>query len=408
MMFLKLAFRNLLRNKERTLLSLLMVLSSTAGLVLFRAYTDDTIDDLETISTEMHFGHLQVARNEYWQNSYHSIDQRLITDFPKMKEVSSKFSDRVRLVSGRLHAFGLLSAGVKTENASFMGYEVDQELGVKDTLSFPEGTYFDPTSFDDQIIVGHLLAKKLGIKPGDTITVLGNTIDGVINAKDFVYKGSFASGSEEIDKYYAYVSLRGLQDLLQTSAVDLVTIRLKDKGNLQSAKKELQAQVDKNFKNHSVRDWTELAEFFRKVKEFYDMQNFIIRFILISIVVLGILNTVGMSIFERIGEIGTMRSLGAEPPFIYTLFFFEILMLSCIGVALGGVTAYFVGSAINSADIYTEVPGASMPMKVAFLFSKEAFLDSGLIIIFTTVLVSFVPMFRALRLSVVDSLRRNL
>ncbi len=408
MIYLKLALRNLLRNKERTFLSLLMIMSSTVGLVLFKAYTDDTIVSIEKISTEMHYGHLQIAKEKYWENTYHTMAERMVPDFIKMKQAAGTASDKIRVISGRLNSFGLLSIGAKTENASFLGFEVDQEAGVKDTLEILDGSYFDPQTYNQEIIVGHLLAKKLGVKPGDTITVVANTVDGVINAKDFVYKGSFASGSEEIDKYFAYVSLQGLQDLLQTPSVDLITIRLKDKADLQEQKTLLQHKINEVAPGYGVRDWIELSELFRKVKEFYGMQNTIIRLILVSIVVLGILNTVGMSILERIGEIGTMRALGAESGFVTVLFFWETLMLSLIGVTLGALLGFVVGSSVNSAAIYTEVPGASMPMKVSFLFSFEVFAEAILIIMITTVAVSFIPIWRALRLSVVDALRRNL
>lgn len=408
MMFLKLAFRNLLRNKERTLLSLLMVISSTMGLVLFRAYTDDTMKKLEVVATEMNYGHMQIAREAFWKNTFENNEQKLLPNYLELKEVVQQASPDVRVVSGRLGGLGLLSYGVKTENTSLMGYEVSEEEGIKNSILIQEGKYFDPQAADNQILIGYLLAKKLNAKIGDTVTVVANTVDGVINAKEFIFVGSFATGTEEVDKYFSYISLKSLQDLMQTTSVDVLSIKIKDDKKLFSVKNVLQEKVKQQDSSYVVRDWKELSEMFRKVKAFYDMQNLIIKIILVSLVVLGILNTVGMSIFERIGEIGTMRSLGAENPFICSLFFVETLLLSLIGVLVGDFLGYITGIILNSSKITTEVPGASLPIDVAFLFSSGVFLEASLTIVFTTGLVSLIPIYRALRMSIVDSLRRNL
>lgn len=408
MMFLKLAFRNLLRNKERTLLSLLMVISSTMGLVLFRAYTDDTMKKLEVVATEMNYGHMQIAREAFWKNTFENNEQKLLPNYLELKEFVQQASPDVRVVSGRLGGLGLLSYGVKTENTSLMGYEVSEEEGIKKSILIQEGMYFDPSAADNQILIGYLLAKKLNVKIGDTVTVVANTVDGVINAKEFVFVGSFATGTEEVDKYFSYISLKSLQDLMQTTSVDVLSIKIKDDKKLFSVKNLLQEKVKQQGSSYIVRDWKELSEMFQKVKAFYDMQNLIIKIILVSLVVLGILNTVGMSIFERIGEIGTMRSLGAENPFICSLFFVETLLLSLIGVLIGDFLGYTTGMILNSSNITTEVPGASLPIDVAFLFSSGVFLEASLTIVFTTGLVSLIPIYRALRMSIVDSLRRNL
>ena len=78
MFTLKIAIRNLTRNKERTLLSLMMLASAVCALILFRTYTDQTFYDLEKISTEMQFGHLQVAKENYWKNTFTERKQSLM------------------------------------------------------------------------------------------------------------------------------------------------------------------------------------------------------------------------------------------------------------------------------------------------------------------------------------------
>lgn len=407
-MLIKLAFRNLMRNRERTLLGLLMIIGSTSGLILFRAFADDTIAVLEMISTEMHFGHLQVAKRSYWDNQYKSNSERVVDNFEGLKaDLAAKYKE-INSVSGRISIQGLMSNGQKTENVSVIGYEVQTEKGVRDAMMLHEGTYYTDGNYQNEILIGHLLAKRLNLKINDTVTLVVNSFDDVINAKDFVYVGSIGTGAEEIDKYFSYIDLSAMQSLVQTAGVDNVVIRLHDKDRLDDLAKQIKVDLDTKYEGHLVRDWLSLAELFRKVKSFYDSQNLIIQLILVSVVVLGILNSVSMSVIERIGEIGTLRSLGTEAGMIVRMIVVEVLMLSVVGVLVGSFTAWLVGYIINLSDIYTEIPGASMPMKVNFLFSVSSFFQSSALIVLTTVVASLLPVLKAVKINIVEALRRNI
>lgn len=405
MTLLRMAVRSVLRQPERTLLSFLMIASSMAGLVLFKGYVDDTIHAIERISTDMHFGHLQIAKKSYWDNTFRNASEKSIAADSGLKEKLLKLPN-VRTCSGRLHTFGILSFGSRTENISLMGYEIEAEKSVPQALKILSGAYFRQGS-GKEILIGHLLAQRLSVKPGDVVTLLVNTIDGTINAGEFSVQGTFAAGSEEIDKYFGYLPLTSLQELMQTSGVDLLMLRLHDARDLTLRRSEVENLVSGE-KDYLVRDWISLSELFRKVKNFYDMQNVIIRSILISIVALGILNTIGMSVLERVGEFGTMLSLGTPQNFIYKLVLLEAAVLAFAGTLTGSALALFIGQSVNLADIRTDIPGASMPVKVQFLFSAEAFLEAGVLIVLATLVAALLPSYRALKLPIVDSLRRNL
>lgn len=405
MIFL-MAIRNLLRSRERTLLSLLMIASSMAGLVLFRGFTDDTLRVIQDISTEMHFGHMQFAKKKYWNNEFENMSDRLLDlDSEVLRELEK--IDGVRSVSGRIHSMGILSYDVKTENTSLMAFDILKEPGIKNALKIVDGNYFSD-AFENEILVGHMLGNKMGIKPGQTITLVTNTVDGVINAKEFFVRGFFASGTEEIDRYYSYVPLAALQEVLQTQSVDLYSIKLTQDQELSRVQAQVQDKLNNTQKDIQVRDWVDLSELFRKVKVFYDMQNLIIRFILVTIVFLGILNTMSMSVIERIGEIGTIKALGSENSFIGKMFFCETLILGFVGILFGSIVAIIFGNFVNQAQIFTEVPGASLPMQVKFLFSAEGFVESGLYIVCATIVAFIVPLYQALKIPIVEALRRNI
>ncbi len=405
-MSFKFAARNLMRNKERTFLSLLMISGSIVALVLFRGFTDHSINAVEEVSTEMHYGHFQIAKKNYWQNTNLPRNETLLNNVSTLADQIKQLPE-VKSVSGRLSAFGLISSGEKTENVSLMGYDLKLETGIMKTLKILEGKYFSNDQ-GKEIMVGHLLAHRLGIKVGDEITLVANSVKKVVNAGDFRVVGFFSTGTEEIDKYFAYFELSDLQNLMQTSGVDVLVVKLKNSADLSLVSPKLDQIINSTSLDIEKRDWISLAELFRKVKSFYDTQNLIIQSILISIVVLGILNTIGMSVLERIGEIGTLRSLGTTKKEIYNLFMIETLILVLAGIILGSSAAFLLGNFISAIGLVFDVPGASVPLPVRFSFSLSAFLSAGILIFIATIVASLIPISKGLRLNIVEALRKNI
>ncbi len=400
------AFRNLFRHKSRTGLSLLMIVSAFAALTLFKAFIDDTLKSIETVSTEMQFGHYQVALKNYWDNAQAPRKKTLLYNSEALALKLGQNSE-VKSVAGRLQNFGLISTGDKTESATLLGIDVLKEPGLKSTLVMKKGVYLSDTDLD-QVILGHLLAHRLGIKLGEQLTVLSNTVDNVVNAYDLKVVGFFAASTEEVDKYFAYMPLPTLQKILQTEGVDLLSIKINNSKNLEAFKPQLIAQVQSFDKQIELRDWLQLSDLFRKVVKFYNSQNTIIEGILLFIVILGILNTVGMSVNERIGEIGTLRALGESKMRLVTAFITESLILSILGSLVGTIISLAFGHFLNYLHIETEIPGASIPVPVSFYFTTYIFLKAFIFIVSSALVATIVPTYRGVNSNIVDALRRNI
>ncbi len=399
------ALRNLMRNGERSLLSLLMISGAILGLVLFRAFTDNSLRVVEDVSTEMNYGHFQLANKNYWQNSNASRGDTFLKNVDQLSS-EIRVLPEVKSASGRLSAFGLLSSGEKTENASLIGFDLNLETGIKKSLKLTEGSYFSKNQ-SHEILIGHLLAHRLGLKINDEVTIVLNSVKKVINAGDFKVVGFFAAGTEEIDKYYSYISLVDLQTLMQTDGVDVLVVKLKSSNTLPVVASRIDQILNRSFPGVESRNWMSLSDLFRKVKSFYEAQNLIIQSILIFIVVLGVLNTIGMSVLERIGEMGTLRSLGTRKVEIYQLLLLETLFLVLAGILFGSSGALILGSVVNASAITTEIPGASLPVPVEFCFSTSGFFLASTLIFCTTIVAAFIPITKGLSFSIVEALRRN-
>lgn len=400
------AFRNLLRQKSRTGLSLLMIVSAFCALTLFRAFIDDTLGSLETVSTEMQYGHYQIALKKYWANTQSPRKNLLLFNSSSLIEAIAK-NPEVKSVTGRLQSFGLISTGEKTEAATLLGIDVKNEAGLQKTIIMQQGNFLSATD-PKQVIVGHLLAHRIGVKIGDQLTMLANTIDNVVNAYDLTVVGFFAAGTEEVDKYFVYLPLQTLQEIIQTDGVDLLSIKIKDRDQLQNVKASLSEDLKKINSEIELRDWMELSDLFRKVVKFYNSQNMIIEGILLFIVILGILNTVGMSVNERIGEIGTLRALGESRLRLMTSFITESFLLSLIGAFVGTLVSLAIGHFLNYLHIETEFPGASTPVPILFHFTPPLFIKSLVFIVISSLVATLIPAYRGVSANIVDALRRNI
>jgi putative ABC transport system permease protein len=229
-----------------------------------------------------------------------------------------------------------------------------------------------------------------------------------MNAMDLTVSGIFSAGLDEIDAQVMYLPLSVTQTILDTQNVDMAVVKFQ---KLSQSEANL-SKINKNFsKNNSLlhaRSWRELAVLFRQVDNFYAIQNRLIEAILLALMFLGILNTISMTVIERTGEIGTLRSLGESRQDIVSQFVLESIFIGFVGIISGILLSLGIINLISVANIMTEMPGASVPFKIVINFLYSSVLYSGFLAIITTILATLIPALRASRMDIVDALRKNI
>lgn len=395
------AIRNILRHKVRSLMSLLMITGAIISSIVFQGFSDDTIQTMTDIAANTQFGHIQIANNKYWNPGDEERSERMIT-FEELKNATSGFNN-IENISGRLQHLGLVSSNKLSVASQIVGIDIENEKNFFKAISLtPPLSKLTPSK---RIFIGNLLAKKLKLKIGDEVTVLTTSIDGVMNALDFKLEGIFISGIDEIDAQLIYLDLINLQKLIDTEKIDHGIIWLK---NLKESSLMAQKINQTSSNNIKARDWYDLANLFRQVEKFYNIQNFIVELILTTLMFFGILNAVSMNVFERIGEIGIMRSMGIKKTKIYSQFMIEIIIIFFISVALAILCSKTIILFVHYLDIRTELPGASNPFKININFLPVAVLKSSFITFITIFIATMIPLKSALKTEIIESLRRNI
>ena len=406
MMRIRFAFRNIFRNGGRTLLSVMMIAGAVTGLILFRGFAENTLMLLQRVEIEYETGHMQAGTHDFWEQTPGKHSKYLIHDHLKI-EAQAETHPELRSVASRLSSFGLLSTGEITVSAKALGIDLSKEAGLFDNLRIQDGTKLTTDSKLDAVL-GIKLAKQLGVKVGDSVTLVGYTNDGVINALDLNVQGIFLMGRDDIDKFLLFVPLKTVQMLLDTDDVESITIRLKKNEDLPRMLPLLQSEFSAIDSRIEVKNWHELAVFYKSVESFYKVQNRFISFILISLVLLGIINTVGMSIYERTGEIGTIRALGEPEVSIIWQFTLEGFILGLMGFILGILLALLLGTFINYSHFRMVMPNATVDVPIGIRFVVGAFMEAAVISVFTATVATWWPSLRASKMSIIDALKRNI
>lgn len=405
-MRLKIAVRNLSRHRLRSFLSATMVAFSVSAIIIFKGFTDYNIFALSRVVGDQQYGHIQIAKKEYWYPTSVARAPKLLEN-PDEIISALKGVEGITAISGRISYYGLISNGYNSTGAMIVGFDPIKEEKFSKTIFIEKGTFLSKPP-GQETIIGTPLAKNLGVQTGDSITIVGNTFDNVINAADLKVTGFYRTGLDEVDSRVVYVPIDVAQSLLDTKKLDLLTIRTTDFKKVDQIISKIKPIIQKISDKLEVRPWYELSELFKKVESFYRVQNTVIESIILMLVLLAISNIVGVTIVERTGEIGTVRSMGETRSDLIKQFLMESTLLGIMGSVAGFALATILILSINNSNLTMEVPGASLPIPITIHFVPFAFVYSAILGITTTVLATLFPAYRSTKMNIVDALRKNI
>lgn len=344
------AWRNLLRNRRRSLVTLGIAALGTAAMLLAGGFALFTYQGLAE-SSARNTGHLIVAKPEQFTQEEDTPLQHGLDDFDTLRKALLA-RDEVRAVLPRVEFSGLLSNGDKSTVIMAAGIDADAELAIKGpfltvTAGKPMRSHQAAT-----VMLGSGLARNLKAGPGSSLTLLASTTDGVLNALDVTVEGVFATGVADIDKRLLYTSVATAQKLLNTPRVSRLGVYLDRMDATAATGAALQAQLPQL----STRTWEQEAAFYRGVKALYDRIFGALGAIIALIVLFVVANAMAMTVIERTREIGTLRALGTQPGQLVRSFALEGLMLGGLGALLGAAVALAVTLGLQVVEVRMPPP----------------------------------------------------
>lgn len=411
--YLKIAVRNVFRNKVRSTITVLAIAFGSSSLILAGGFFEDTFMRMREGVIHSHLGHIQINAKGFSEKAASAPFDYLIVRPEKIIEVLETM-DHVELVTPRISFSGLASTGENTISVLCQGIipEAESKLNIIKNMEppskgfeIPVGKELDKTD-TFSMIVGQGLAKNLGAKVGDSVVLMTQTVGGSLNAFDMNIKGEFFTATKEFDDRALRMPLDVAKSLLRTKSVQTLVILLDNTSNTNQVKTEINKIFNEKKLDLEVKSWDQLAEFYNKTVELYGRQFFVLKIIIMTIVILGIFNTINMSIRERTREIGTIMAMGYKRFDIMKQFLLEGLILGftggVFGIAVGSLAAYIIS--IFGIPM-PPPPGSTIGWTAMIKIVPNLLVTSFLISLTSSIISSFYPAYNASRLQITDALR---
>ena len=297
-MLLKLALRNIFRQRIRSVVTLVAIVFGVVGLILSGGFVKDIFVQLGEAIIQSETGHVQVFREGFREKGSRQPDRYLIDD-PAPLAARIANTPQVRDVSSRLSFSGLLNNGKRDLAIVGEGVEPEKEARLGSFLKMVSGR---PLSDADAfgMIVGQGVAQSLALKVGDQVTLLVNTAGGALNTVDLEVVGIFQSFSRDFDARALRIPLAAAQELLATAGANQLVVTLHHTRDTDAALATIQTQLAGS--GLEAFSWKQLSDFYEKTLQLYDRQFGVLQVIILVMVLLSVANTVNMSAFERLGE----------------------------------------------------------------------------------------------------------
>jgi putative ABC transport system permease protein len=405
----KIAIRNLMRYKRRTLLTASLISIGVIFVLTFTAVTTSFKNMMIGEITDSMLGHVQIHKKGYVASIDNlPLNLNLKADQIKLiEEVLAKNTD-MEAYSPRIKFGGMFSNFAETTTIRLNGIDPKKEFATTPRLTARVSSGKKDLE-KGEIFIPVLLSTGMGVKVGDTIVIVTTNQDGSVNGKQFKVAGILESATGPGGRD-GYVHISDARELLRMDDMQVseYAIRLKDFSKLYSFNdklgKELSGQLNKMGNPiFEVHTWEMLTPFYH-IARMITAMTFFIKLMLIAIVLISIMNVMIMAVYERIREIGTIAAIGTLPRKILAMFLIEGLCLGIIGAIIGTVLGSLIVYVLNISKITF-----SFAQHTGYVLTAQINLSDILTISATVIIVSVIaslqPAYKASKMEPIKALR---
>ena len=405
MLTFKIAWRNIFRQKRRTILTVLTMFGGFTLSAISIGWADGTYNRIIEMFTRNRLGHVQIHAAGYLDKPslYRKID-----NYEEIGKTVGQTED-VEAWAPRLYSAGLASVGDKTAGVQIIGIDPQREsIATRFEKKIIDGYSFSKTP-SHEVILGKAVARTLLAKPGDEIVVVSQGADGSIANDLYTVVGIAETGDAVMDQSAFYMNLADAQDLLvlEGSVHEIVVIadRLDRVDEVTALLRQELSDTDLE-----IAPWQEFARSFYVAMEADKKGSWIMLFVVIMIVAIGVLNTVLMTVLERTREYGVLRAVGTSPLQIFRLVVTEVMMMGVISIILGLIASTIINYIFS-------VHGIPMPMSFTYggmefthyysEINAPSMYIPAITVMFSAICISIFPALKAAHIAPARALRSH-
>ncbi len=404
MKLIVIAWRNLWRNKRRTLITVSSVFFGVILCSLMGSMQEGSYNNMIENVVNFYSGYIQIHQEDYWE------DKNINNSFAANDSLENSILNfnQVDYIIPRLESFALVSSGELTKGAMIMGVDPEKEnrltsIGNK----IIEGNYLKKG--DDGVLLGYKLAEKLNIHVGDTAVFLGQGYHGITATGKYPVRGLFKSSNPDLNRRLVYFEINNAQKFY--GAINMLTsyvLMVKDNKVSRELLPMLKDQIKSPYK---VKSWEEMFPVLLQQIESDKSSALVMKAILYIVIMFGIFGTVMMMISERKREFGVMMAVGMQKYKLAIAVLVETLFMGLLGVVMGflgsmPVVGYFYFHPIPLTGKVAEwMSDLGFEPYIFFAWDAHVFVNQMIVVFFITIVISVFPFVRILKMSGINALK---
>ncbi len=405
-MLLKLAWRNLWRNKKRSIITISSITIAVFLAVFMRTMQLGMYSNMIKNVVGSYVGYVQVHANGYWDeqtlDNALTVTPELLTDINSVNGVENTLQ--------RIESFALGSVGEDTKGVLIQGIEMEKEQQMVNWNNrLIKGRLFDENS--QAILLAKGVAKFFKVGVGDTIVFIGQGYHGMSAAGKYKVCGIVDMKNPKINNLSVFMPLKLVQDFLSADGVvTQLVINKSDKADEDKIAQQLKQKLDAN--QYEVMDWKQMLPELEQTILADSVGGLLMVFILYMIITFGIFGTVLMMTQERTFELGIMLAIGMKRIKLIITLIYETIILTLLGILLGvalvmPLVYYFHVNPLQLGGDQAQVmENFGFESSIPFLFNFDVPFTHGLIIFVISLIITLYPSIKIWKMNPIKAMKR--
>ena len=398
---IKIAWRNIWRNKLRSLVVIISIIFGLLGGIIMIAMSYGLNEERMNNAVDTYLSHIQIHNNSFSEdyNIKHTIDNL------NLIEEALNNDERVISYTKRIVLNGMLSNSNGSYGIQVKGVDPDTEIKVTNTYDkIIDGEYFK-SKRDNTILVGKKLADRLNLKLKSKVVITFQDENYELTSLLFRVEGVFRSGNSRYDETNVFVkNISIIKNLPRFSGYHEIPILLNDINLRGEVKKDLIPISTNNI----VEGWDDISKELAYANEMLAAVLYIFMMIILSGLSFGVINTMLMAILERKKEIGMLMSIGMDRYKIFLMISMETIFLSMIALPFGLILSYVIVEYYSVVGIDLSIVEAGLEnfgvgTRLYFKVPNEEYFIVSFMVLIISIVSSIFPSIRALKINPVEA-----
>jgi len=411
-MLLSIAWKNVWRNKLRSLIVIISITVGLLGGLFYLAFSNGMIQHQINSSIKTEISNIQIHNPEYLINN----EIKYGISNPAQKIATIKKMKEVKAVTSRIKSIAMISSAATGTGITLNGIIPEEEINVTDLhTKIVKGSYFK-TKLRHPVVIGEKLAKKLKVKLKSKVVVTIQDMNGNITYGAFKVAGIFDTHNSMFELANVFVIKKDLTDLISYHENKTTEIAILLKHNdltettLEKLKKIFRKEITSN--KITIRTWKEINPMLKMLNDMTIQFTMIFVIIILVALSFGIINTMLMAIMERVREIGMLMAIGMSKVKVFFMIMLETVFLSFTGGVIGLLLSWIVITITNKTgiDLAFVAEGLNSMGYSSFVRPELGiffYFFIALLVILTAMFASVLPARKALKLKPAEAVRQD-